>query len=61
MRAQMGLPVGGGTEDGAPRKKVVYGKRERKEWLFDHGAQLCSVCTQLFWTGPSAYWGLDVI
>jgi translation initiation factor 5B len=30
MRAQMGLPVGGGTEDGAPRKKVVYGKRERK-------------------------------
>ena len=27
-----------------------YQKRERKEWLFDHVAQLCIVCTQLFWT-----------
>eukprot|EP00966_Prymnesium_polylepis_P027191 628727-Prymnesium_polylepis.2 len=27
-----------------------YGKRERKDWLFDHVAQLCIVVTQYAWT-----------
>jgi dynein heavy chain len=30
-----------------------YAKRERKEWLFDHLAQLCIVGTQLFWTSET--------
>ena len=47
---------------GAIRKELLaqitaavgdYAKRERKEWLFDHVAQLVIVCTQLFWTSQT--------